>query len=212
MFRVSKNVGDQVMAALVPYRETISPDRQRVLDAYHPVDVIFKVAGIGSMGTRIYIVLCLGNGPEDALFLQLKQQLPSCYAPFVRDVEATTHQGRRVAEGQRLLQATTDPFLGWTTIDGNDFLVRQSAERKASVDPTELKGEALTEFGYVCGQILANAHARSGDAAQIKGYCGRSDRLDKALAQFAATYAEQSARDQEALLAAIKAGRIKAAY
>jgi len=207
---VEEPVAESVLASLGPYRETLSPDRQQVLDAYHPFDVAFKVVGTGSVGTRDYVVLCFGNGPEDPLFLQVKEEPPCCYTPYLPDVPSSPHQGRRVAEGQRRMQTVGDPFLGWTSIDGRDFLVRQLADHKAAVDPEELKGEALIEYGLVCGEILAKAHARTGDAVELHGYCGHADKLDKALAKFALAYAEQSARDHVALLKAIKAGKVKA--
>lgn len=207
---IPEDVAKSVLAALGPYRETLSPERQRVLDAYRPVDVAFKVVGTGSVGTRVYVVLYFGNGPEDSLFIQVKEEPPSCYAPYLPDLPPFLQQGRRVAEGQHLMQTVSDPFLGWTTIDGRDFLVRQLADHKATVDPAELKGPTLTEFGLVCGQILAKAHSRSGDATEISGYCGKADKLDRAVAQFAIAYARQSARDHETLLKAIKEGKVKA--
>jgi uncharacterized protein DUF2252 len=164
------------------------------------------------VGTRDYVVLCFGNGLEDPLFIQVKEEPPSCYAPYLPDVPPFPHQGRRVAEGQRLMQTVSDPFLGWTSIDGRDFLVRQLADHKAGVDPAELQGATLIEFGVVCGQILAKAHARTGDAVEIAAYCGKADKVDKALEQFAVAYARQSARDHEALLNAIKEGKIKAKH
>ena len=205
-----EDVSTRVLASLGPYRETLQPDRQRVLDAYHPVDVAFKVVGTGSVGTRVYVVLCFGNGPDDPLFIQVKEEPPSCFAPYLPDVPPFLQQGRRVAEGQHLMQTVSDPFLGWTAIDGRDFLVRQLADHKATVDPADLKGQALTEFGLVCGQILAKAHARTGDATEISAYCGSADKLDKAVAQFAISYAHQSARDHDALVKAIKEGKVKA--
>jgi uncharacterized protein (DUF2252 family) len=203
---------NKVLESLKPYRETLLPDRQRVLDAYRPVDITFKVVGTGSVGTRVYVVLCFGNGPEDPLFIQIKEEPPSCYAPYLPDLQPFPHQGRRVAEGQHLMQTVSDPFLGWTTIDGRDFLVRQLADHKATVDPAELQGATLIEFGFVCGQILAKAHARSGDSVAISAYCGKADKLDKAIAQFAVAYARQSARDHELLQKAIKEGKIKARH
>ncbi len=108
------------------------------------------------------------------------------------------------------MQTACDPFLGWTSIDGSDFLVRQLGDHKAGVEPSDLKGDALREYGVVCGEILAKGHARTGDAEEISGYCGTSDKLDKAIAKFAFAYAEQTARDHEALLNAIKTGKVKA--
>lgn len=212
LHHIPEEEGKSVLAALGPYRDTLPPDRQRVLDFYHPSDVAFKVVGTGSVGTRVYVVLCFGNGLEDPLFIQVKEEPASCYAPYLPDVSPYPHQGRRVAEGQHLMQAVSDPFLGWTSIDGRDFLVRQLADHKATVDPAELQGATLIEFGVVCGKILAKAHARTGDAAEISAYCGKADKVDKALAQFAVLYARQSSRDHEALVKAIKEGKVKAKH
>jgi uncharacterized protein (DUF2252 family) len=210
LYHVPETVANGVVAALEPYRETLPADRQQVLDAYRPADVAFKVVGTGSVGTRVYVVLCFGIGPEDPLFIQIKEEPPSCYQPYLPDVPPFPHQGRRVVEGQYRMQTVCDPFLGWTSIDRRDFLVRQLADHKAGVEPTDLTGDALKEYGVVCGEILAKGHARTGDAVKINGYCGNGDKLDKAVAKFAFAYTEQTIRDHEALLKAIKAGKIKA--
>jgi uncharacterized protein (DUF2252 family) len=210
LYHVPETVAKGVVAALEPYRETLPADRQQVLDAYRPADVAFKVVGTGSVGTRVYVVLCFGIGPEDPLFIQIKEEPPSCYQPYLPDVPPFPHQGRRVVEGQYRMQTVCDPFLGWTSINRRDFLVRQLADHKAGVEAADLKGDALKEYGVVCGEILAKGHARTGDAVEINGYCGNGDRLDKAVAKFAFAYTEQTIRDHEALLKAIKAGKIKA--
>ncbi len=195
----------QVIASLTVYRETLGLDQRQALDAYRPVDVTFKVVGTGSVGTRDYVALLLGNGPEDALFLQVKEELPSAWiAALPEQASAGIHQGRRVAEGQHRCQTATDPFVGWTTIEGHDYLVRQLSDHKASLDPAELKGKVLIEYAQVCGETLAKAHARTGDAAAIAGYCGKSDNLDCALADFALAYAAQTTEDHAALVAAIQ--------
>lgn len=212
LHHIPEEEGKSVQAALGPYRETLPADRQHVLDAYHPADVAFKVVGTGSVGTRVYVVLYFGNGLEDPLFIQVKEEPPSCYAPYLPDVPHYPHQGRRVAEGQRLMQTVSDPFLGWTSIEGRDFLVRQLADHKATVDAAELQGATLIEFGLVCGTILAKAHANNGNAVEISAYCGKADKVDKALAQFAVLYARQSSRDHEALVKAIKEGKVKAKH
>ena len=201
----------KVIAALGPYRETLGLDRQHALDAYRPVDVAFKVVGTGSVGTRDYVVLLLGNGPDDPLFLQVKEELPSAWSPPATTGVPGVNEGRRVAEGQHRCQTATDPFVGWTTIDGSDYLVRQLADHKASVDPADLKGQVLAEYALVCGETLAKAHARTGDAAALAGYGGTADRLDGAMADFALAYAAQTVQDHAALLAAVKAGRLTAA-
>jgi uncharacterized protein (DUF2252 family) len=200
-----------VIASLAPYRQTLGLDRQQALDRYRPVDVTFKIVGTGSVGTRDYVVLLLSERPDDALFLQVKEEIPSCWAPYLPDAPTFSNQGARAAEGQHRLQTVTDPFVGWTVMGDSDYLVRQLADHKAAVDPAELKGAALIEYGLVCGEILAKAHARTGDAAAIAGYCGNSTKLDKAIARFAQAYAEQMESDHAAFAGAIKSGKLKAA-
>jgi uncharacterized protein (DUF2252 family) len=201
----------RVLASLGAYRETLGLDRRQTLDAYQPVDVTFKVVGTGSIGTRDYVVLLLGNGPDDALFLQVKEELPSAWRPALTGTLPSAHQGRRVAEGQHRCQSETDPFIGWTRIEGRDYLVRQLADHKASLDLVGMADGVLCEYARVCGEILAKAHARSGDAAALAGYVGGSDRLEHALADFALVYAAQTVQDHVALVAAIQRGELQAA-
>ncbi len=202
----------EVIESLKAYRDTLGLDRRQALDAYRPVDVTFKVVGTGSVGTRDYVVLLLGNGPDDALFLQVKEELPSAWAAArPGETGVGTHQGRRVAEGQHRCQTATDPFVGWTSIAGHDYLVRQLSDHKASLDPAELVGEVLIEYAQVCGETLAKAHARTGDAAALAGYCGKRNNLDRALADFALAYAGQTTQDHGALVAAIQSGQLTSA-
>jgi len=208
---VPDRVASDVIRSLASYRETLGPDRQLALDVYRPIDVAFKIVGTGSVGTRDYVVLMFGGGPHDPLMLQVKEELPSCYHGYLPDVPAFPHQGRRVAEGQHRMQSATDPFLGWTSLEGRDYLVRQLADHKAKVEVAELKGNALTRFALVTGEILGKAHARTGDAASIAGYVGRSDRLDRAIARFALRYADQTEKDYGLFRRAIRSGVLKAA-
>ncbi|HEX4086755.1 MAG TPA: DUF2252 domain-containing protein [Chthoniobacteraceae bacterium] len=207
---VPRRVAEEVLKSFKEYRGTVTAGRQLILDAYHPVDVAFKVVGTGSVGTRDYVVLLLAGGIRDPLFLQFKEELRSCYSPYMKDAEQYDHEGRRVAQGQQRMQTVTDPFLGWTTIQGRHFLVRQLADHKAAIDPGELCGETLLEYAVVCGKALAKAHARTGDAQAMAGYCGDTPKLDKAIAIFAMTYADQTAADYGIFAKAIKAGKIKA--
>jgi uncharacterized protein (DUF2252 family) len=199
-----------VLKSLRSYRKTVPISHQWILQAYEPVDVAFKIVGTGSVGTRDYIVLLFGNGVEDPLILQVKEEMPSCYAPYLSCKTAVKHEGRRVAEAQKKIQTVTDPLLGYTTIDGRHFLVRQLSDHKASVNPPDLKGTALLEYAVVCGELLAKGHARTGDAAAIGGYCGNSLRLDTALAKFAKLYADQTESDYEQFKKAITKGRVRA--
>jgi uncharacterized protein (DUF2252 family) len=202
-------VARQVIAALALYRDTLSPERQQFFSCYYPVDVAFKVVGTGSVGTRDYVVLCIGNGERDPLFLQVKEEPASCYLPHLRAQQNFINEGKRVVEGQRRMQAFSDPFLGWTSMEGRDYLVRQLSDHKASIDDTQLQAHGLTEYARVCGDVLAKGHARSGDPMQLAGYCGSGNRLDDAIAEFADLYAQQTFRDYEALKKAIRAGKIK---
>ncbi len=198
MCPVAPEIAKTVLASLPAYRETLGAGRRLTLDAYKPYDVAFKIVGTGSVGTLDYVILLYGNGQDDPLFLQVKQAMPSCYAKYLSSAPKYTHQGKRIAEGQYCLQTVTDPFVGWTSIGGKDFLVRQLADRKASIDPLDLRGDTLAEYGVVCGEMLAKAHARTGDAAEIAGYCGKSDKFDKAIVKFAVAYAQQALKDFEA--------------
>jgi hypothetical protein len=141
-----------------------------------------------------------GNGPKDPLFLQVKEETLSAYAPYLGQATADSNQGRRVVEGQRAMQFQSDPFLGFTTIQGRAFLVRQLNDHKAAVEMSELKSAGLLEYAAVCGETLARGHARSGDPGMIAGYIGASARFDSAIANFAAAYANQTERDWQTLL------------
>jgi uncharacterized protein (DUF2252 family) len=211
LFRhVSHRIGREVLESLPEYRETLGPDRQLVFDAYRPVSVAFKVVGTGSVALRDYVVLCLGRTLDDAIFLQVKEAQDACAAPYLASMSVPANQGRRIAEGQHRLQSASDPLLGWTAIGPRHFLVRQLADHKAKLDPTELHGDTLTEYASVCGRTLAKGHARTGDPLALAAYFGRSDKLDRAIVKFAFTYAEQTMQDYEKLLRAIRQKRVKA--
>jgi uncharacterized protein (DUF2252 family) len=162
------------------------------------VDVCFKVVGTGSVGTRDYCVYLEGNGQQDPLFLQVKEEPGSAYLPYVARA-AKVHCGRAVAEGQRAMQMQSDPFLGWTTLDGRQYLVRQLNDHKASIEVADLKGEGLIAYAVLCGELLARGHARSGDVQMIAGYMGVGDGFLQALAKFAVAYANQTEKDWESL-------------
>jgi uncharacterized protein (DUF2252 family) len=191
---VSDRLAAEVVNSLRKYVTTLIPSRRRTFERYRPVDVAFKLVGTGSVGTRDYVVLLFGNGPRDPLFLQVKQELPSCYALYLPHA-MSIHQGRRVAEGQQMMQTLSDPFLGYTAFAGRDYLVRQLADHKAGLDPGELDRETLYQYAVLCGEALAKGHARTGDAALLAGYAGKSPKLDRALAAFAVTYADQVRAD-----------------
>ena len=198
--RVHGDLAHAVLRSLTPYVETLQPERRHFLAQYTPLDVAFKIVGTGSVGLRDYCIYMEGNGAKDPLFLQVKEEPRSAYAPYLGQSLAMSHQGRRVVEGQRAMQFQSDPFLGWTTIEGRDFLVRQLNDHKAAVQMNELKSAGLLEYATVCGETLARGHARSGDPGVIAGYLGTSTRFDQAIASFAADYATQTERDWQSLI------------
>ena len=204
------------LAGLVgKYYRTLEPDRRHLLQQYEIVDLARKVVGVGSVGTRCWIALLLGRDHSDPLFLQIKEAQRSVLSPFAGVTKFTT-EGQRVVVGQRLMQAASDPFLGWnrveTGLDGlpRHFYVRQLRDWKFSVDITALIPEGLTLYGQLCGWTLARAHARTGDRIAIAAYLGGSDVFDRAIAEFAAAYAGQNERDYRALADAASSGRVTA--
>jgi uncharacterized protein (DUF2252 family) len=198
--RVHGDTARQVLDSLATYTESLQPERQHFLAQYTPLDVAFKIVGTGSVGLRDYCIYMQGNSAKDPLFLQIKEETHSAYTPYLGDQPLPPHQGRRVVEGQRAMQFQSDPFLGWTTIQGRDYLVRQLNDHKAAIASDDLKSTGLLEYAKVCGETLARGHARAGDACTIAGYLGASDRFDDAVEKFAVEYADQTDRDYEALL------------
>jgi uncharacterized protein (DUF2252 family) len=198
--RVDGETARKVLDSLPTYAESLLPERRHFLAQYTPLDVAFKVVGTGSVGLRDYCLYMQGNGARDPLFLQVKEEVVSAYTPYLGEQLEPNHQGRRVVEGQRAMQLQSDPFLGWTTIEGRDYLVRQLNDHKASVDMTDLKSDGLEEYASVCGELLARGHARAGDSAMLAGYIGRSTRFDDAIAHFASAYADQTEHDWQSLI------------
>jgi uncharacterized protein (DUF2252 family) len=208
------DVGERFRDLIRAYRRTIAVDRRRLLERFRYVDAARKVVGVGSVGTRAWIVLMLGRDNDDPLFLQAKEAQPSVLEPQLGKSEFTTH-GQRVVEGQRLMQAASDIMLGWLATDGidgvkRDFYVRQLWDSKGAARLDELEPSAFEAYGRVCGWTLAKAHARSGDAVAIASYLGTSRVFDRALGVFAEAYADQNERDYEALEAAAASGRVTA--
>ena len=197
--RVTGAQAEKVVASLGPYREMLEPQRQHLLTFYRPIDVAFKVVGTGSVGWRDFCIYFEGNGPDDPLFLQIKEEPASCYGPYLPDSRNYSQNGKRVADGQRAMQLQSDPFLGWTQIDGRHFLVRQLNDHKGSIDITDLTSGALEAYGEVCGELLARGHARSGDPLVLAGYLGSGERFAEALGQFGACYADQTEKDWQDL-------------
>jgi uncharacterized protein (DUF2252 family) len=206
LFRVTGARAAAVVASIGPYREMLEPQRQHLLDFYRPLDVAFKVVGTGSVGLRDYSIHMEGNGPGDPLFLQIKEEVASAYAPYLPDARPHAHGGRRVAEGQRFMQIQTDPFLGWTHIGNRQYLVRQLNDHKGSITIEDLAGVNLKAYAEVCGELLARGHARSGDAQTIAGYIGSGVAFAEAIAEFGIAYADQTNKDWQELR---RSGRAK---
>jgi uncharacterized protein (DUF2252 family) len=186
------------------YLQSLAPDRIALLSRYSFVDLAHKVVGVGSVGTRAWVLL-LESGNGDWLLLQLKQANSSVLETFLGE-SRFANSGKRVVVGQRVLQASGDPFLGWFEAGdevAHDYYVRQLKDMKGSIDATLLRKEALTDYARVCGAVLARAHARAGDASTISGYLGDTDEFDEAVATFATAYADITQADHAALVASI---------
>ena len=201
-----------VRDATSDYMKTLQPDRAELLGRYSSVDFARKVVGVGSVGTEAFMLLLMGDREDDPLFLQLKEAQESVLAPYAGASEYG-HHGERVVQGQRLMQATSDSFLGWMTGKGpkrRDFYVRQLRDMKGSAEVETMREPRLVAYGELCGATLARAHARAGDAAEISGYVGEGEVLGDALVDYARAYADQNEADHAALVTAVESGRVKA--
>ncbi len=212
--RERDSVEAQIRGLIERYGRSLQSDRRHLLQQYRLVDTARKVVGVGSVGTRCWVILMLGRDDDDPLLLQAKEADPSVLAPHAGASEYD-NQGQRVVSGQRLMQAASDIFLGWervTGLDGRqrDFYVRQLHDWKAIAEPELMVPRGMRAFGEICGATLARAHARSGDRIAIAAYLGRSDVFDRALTEFAESYADQNERDHQALADAVRAGRVGA--
>ncbi|MER8083758.1 DUF2252 domain-containing protein [Streptomyces sp. NPDC094048] len=211
--RVPDEEAAAVAAGLRDYLGTISEDRVPLLARYAIHDVAFRVVGTGSVGTRSYVVLLLDHRGEP-LVLQVKEARPSALAPYLPavgfDVPEVAHEGRRVVLGQKRMQVVSDILLGWATVGGRHFQVRQFRNRKGSVDPAALTADQVDDYGRMTGALLARAHAHSADPRLIAGYCGKNEELDEAVAAFAVMYADRTESDHAELVRAVGAGRIAA--
>jgi uncharacterized protein (DUF2252 family) len=208
-------IQEEIRTIIRSYRGTLETDRRHLLEQFRFVDLARKVVGVGSVGTRAWIALLLGTDDQDPLFLQIKEAQPSVLEPFTGRSEYG-NCGQRVVAGQRLMQATSDIFLGWHRVPAGidsrerDFYVRQLKDWKGSFAFEAAVPAGVAAYGKMCGWTLARAHARSGDRIAIASYLGTSDTFDRALARFAETYADQNEKDYEALRAAVDCGRVKA--
>ena len=197
------------------FRTSLEFDRRVLLEQFRLTDFARKVVGVGSVGTRAWIALLFGRNGEDPLFLQMKEAEASVLEEFLGPSEFSNH-GQRVVTGQRLMQATSDIFLGWlhvrAGIDGvaRDFYGRQLKDWKGSAEIERMVPEGMATYGKLCGWTLARAHARTGDRVAIAAYLGKGDSFDRAIFEFSKAYADQTEQDSQALSAAAASGRIDA--
>jgi uncharacterized protein (DUF2252 family) len=210
-----KGLVSQLTDLVARYRRTLETDRRYLFEQFEFADLARKVVGVGSVGTRCWIVLMLGRDDSDPLFLQVKEAEASVLSRFV-GASRYANQGQRVVAGQRLMQASSDIFLGWQRIDAGldgqprDFYVRQLRDWKLSLDIETMVPRGMRMYGRLCGWTLARAHARSGDRIAIAAYLGASDTFDQAISEFSVAYADQNEKDHDALVAAAASGRITA--
>jgi uncharacterized protein (DUF2252 family) len=199
---------DNIRQALTHYRETLADDRKVLLDRYQVVDVSLKVVGVGSVGTFCGVMLMMA-ADDDPLFLQIKEARPSVLEPYVgRSIYA--NHGQRVVVGQRLMQAASDLFLGWTQgKEGRHFYIRQLRDMKLKPLVEVFNSTTMVDYASVCGWTLARAHARSGDPTMIAGYLGKSDAFDRALVRFGMSYADQAEKDHAEFMKVVRSGRIE---
>lgn len=198
----------EIQVLFEQYRDTLQVDRQFLLDRYRLVDVALKVVGVGSVGTHCGVALLLDNN-NDPLLLQYKEARPSVLAPYANK-SPYIHEGQRIVSGQRLMQAASDIFLGWTSNpQGNDFYFRQLKDMKTSIKLKGMSARSLEDYGQICGSTLARAHSRTGDPALISGYLGKTEAFDRAVTDFAAAYAHQVEQDYQVLKEAVCAGRLE---
>ncbi len=209
---------DALHELLRSYRETLQHDRRVLLEQFQLADFARKVVGVGSVGTRAWIALMLGRDGQDPLFLQMKEAESSVLEEFLEPSEFENH-GERVVTGQRLMQASSDIFLGWLHVESGagregglarDFYGRQLKDWKGSAEIEQMVPNGMATYGRLCGWTLARAHARSGDRIAIAAYLGKSAAFDRAIVEFSHAYAEQNERDYKALTEAVESGRITA--
>ncbi len=207
---VSAETEAAVIAALPSYVDSLRESRTNLIMRYGVSDVAFRVVGTGSVGLRNYLILLHGNGSE-AMVLQAKEARASALEPFL-DVEPAKHEGKRIVQGARLVQADTDILLGWTTIEGRPFIVRQFRNRKGEIDATTLKRDDLDDYGRFAGALLARAHTRSLDPRLLAGYFqnGDGEAVDEAFAKYAFDYADQTEADHAELAVLVKNGKLPA--
>ena len=209
-----EQVEGELRGLIRSYRRTLQTDRRHLLEDFDYVHAARKVVGVGSVGTRAWILLLLGRDGGDPLFLQAKEAQESVLERFVGKSQHANH-GQRVVAGQHLMQAASDIFLGWQRVTGfdgqvRDFYLRQLRDWKGSADVDTMAASLMTLYARICGAALARAHARSGDRIAIASYLGTSDAFDRAIADFSTAYADQNERDYQTLVDAVSTGRLSA--
>ena len=210
--QASAGLESHLRGIVANYRRTLEWDRRFLIERYQVADMARKVVGVGSVGMRCWIILLTGRDQDDRLFLQVKEAVPSVLSGFLGDTPYSC-QGERVVAGQRLMQAASDVFLGWHRVRGaraHDYYVRQLRDWKFSLTVEDMDPATMRTYAELCGQTLARAHARSGDRIAIAAYLGKAAAFEKAIAQFAASYADQNERDHASLAAAVRSGRVPA--
>jgi uncharacterized protein (DUF2252 family) len=208
IYHTETTTQEATLVVFKAYLQSLWQSRRRLLQRYHLVDIAAKVVGVGSVGTAAGIVLLQGEGgPDDQIILQIKEAGTSVLEAYLGRTEFE-HPGERIVNGQRILQAASDMFLGWATGPLRTFYIRQLMDMKASIPIEELDALTLEQYAQVCGYALARAHARTGDPAMISGYLGKADTFDEALTNFAMAYMKQNEEDHSALVKAVKRGEI----
>ena len=211
--RVPQAEAQRIAVGLDGYLTTLAPHWSRALGGYTLIDIAHKVVGVGSVGLRAYVALLEGSSADDVVFLQLKQARRSVLARFVHGDSAWhAHQGQRVVEYQQALQTVSDPLLGWATVDGLQYYVRQFRNMKGTIPLDAIEAAALTDYAGIVGRLLGKGHARTSGASMIAGYVGASDTLDKSLCRFARAYADQTEADHQALIKAVARGVLPVEY
>ena len=208
LFDVKKDKA-MIMQFMDEYRGTLQNDRRWLFDQYQVVDVALKVVGVGSVGTRCFVVLLI-NEKQEPLFIQVKEAGPSVLEAYTQK-SIFDHNGQRVVEGQRLVQAASDIFLGWSTgpLAGRHYYLRQLKDKKIGLDVENFDKDLLSSYAKLCGRMLARAHAKAGNAALLSGYMGSADVLDEAISEFAVKYADQTENDYDDFMKAVKSGKLE---
>ena len=210
-FHISDKEAEVAKSSLVDYTHSLLPERAHFFRQYRVEDVAFRVVGTGSVGLRDYVLLMFGGAVSDPLFMQIKEEPGSAYAPYLPHSPVASHQGQRTAEGGRAMQMQSDLFLGWTSIEGRHYVVRQLRDHKAAIEEGDLRKQGLVEYAKMCGELLSKGHARSGDPCAIAGYLGNNNKFDGAMANFGVLYADQTNKDWEAFKRAMRNGKTSAA-